>query len=291
MLLTGNITFESLIWFCAGGKLFFVGMTLLTISAGVAHLVKSIRKRVTLQLLSLISIAIIILSATPLHPIFYISGLALYILCHIQCLSGPFKTCIGGLFVLFCLIIIFLELPRHFCKTIDVEKNKPIVVIGDSISAGLGNQNEMTWPKQLSEQIGTPTINLSRAGATVNSAFERQLTQVPAETGLVLLEIGGNDLLNRNDLGKFKNDSEALLRKLCASGHKVVWMELPLLPHYYPYGRIQRKLAGKYHIDLIPKSVLAGVFSAQGTTSDGMHLTAKGHELMAQKLYGLLQIE
>lgn len=72
---------------------------------------------------------------------------------------------------------------------------------------------------------------------------------------------------------------------------QLVLFELPLPPFYNSYGKIQRDLAKKYKIPLIPKRFLGYVFATEGATSDGLHLTAKGHKLLAQIMIDLLDLE
>jgi lysophospholipase L1-like esterase len=57
--------------------------------------------------------------------------------------------------------------------------------------------------------------------------------------------------------------------------------ELPLLPQRIAYGQIQRRLAEKYGVWLIPKRFFVRVISGKDATSDGLHLTALGAQRMA----------
>jgi lysophospholipase L1-like esterase len=71
--------------------------------------------------------------------------------------------------------------------------------------------------------------------------------------------------------------------------NQIAWLELPLLPWKTQYGEIQRKLAEEMKITLIPKRILSDVFQSPGTTSDSIHLTAKGHQVMAEKVSRLFE--
>jgi hypothetical protein len=57
--------------------------------------------------------------------------------------------------------------------------------------------------------------------------------------------------------------------------------ELPLLPDRIAYGRIQRRLALKYDVWLIPKRYFTAVIAGPDATSDGLHLTDVGDRRMA----------
>ena len=74
---------------------------------------------------------------------------------------------------------------------------------------------------------------------------------------------------------------DATLSALAAPGRTVAMFELPLLPHKIAYGQIQRRLAAKYGVFLIPKRYLADVVSGADATSDGLHLSNLGARRMA----------
>jgi acyl-CoA thioesterase I len=101
------------------------------------------------------------------------------------------------------------------------------------------------------------------------------------EDHVVLIEIGGNDLLEDVPSEEFGKALDALLSKGSASGRTVVMFELPLFPHMIAYGRIQRGLAAKYGVWLIPKRFFAEVIGGAYATSDGLHLSDEGTCRMA----------
>jgi hypothetical protein len=74
---------------------------------------------------------------------------------------------------------------------------------------------------------------------------------------------------------------ELLLKRLAAQGRTVVMFELPLLPNRISYGRIQRRLASKYGVWLIPKRCFAAVLGDANATLNGLHLSQEGARQMA----------
>lgn len=118
-----------------------------------------------------------------------------------------------------------------------------------------------------------------------------QAGQIKAVNAVVIVEIGGNDLLGHTDRRTFYGQLDTLLGKLKNDNHRIVMFELPLLPFWNAYGTNQRVLAEKYGVTLIPKSCLAGVFGSKGATLDGLHLSQNGHNKLARAVFGLLRIE
>ena len=182
------------------------------------------------------------------------------------------------------LLMLVLALPaeefRH--RRMPVIEGEPIdhlVVIGDSISAGL-DARVAPWPVVMQRVTGVQVKNLSRPGATITDGLALA-DGVTHEDCLVLIELGGNDLIAGEPSEGFALGLEALLAKLAVPGRTVVMFELPLLPHRIAYGQIQQRLAAKYGIPLIPKRYLARVISGKDATSDGLHLTDIGARRMA----------
>jgi acyl-CoA thioesterase-1 len=113
----------------------------------------------------------------------------------------------------------------------------------------------------------------------------RQAEDVEQGPALVLIEIGGNDVLGETSQHRFAADLDALLSRLRRPGHHLVMLELPLPPFYNGYGRTQRRLAKKHGVVLIPRREFAGVIFAADATSDGLHLSERGQRLMANMLW------
>jgi lysophospholipase L1-like esterase len=98
---------------------------------------------------------------------------------------------------------------------------------------------------------------------------------------LVLIEIGGNDLLMGVSSDEYGKALDALLSKVAAPNRTVLMFELPMLPNKIAYGRIQRRLSTKYRVSLIPKRYFAQVIGDANATTDGLHLSASGAHRMA----------
>ncbi len=121
--------------------------------------------------------------------------------------------------------------------------------------------------------------NLSR-GATAADGIA-MANQVTSDDHIVLVEIGGNDLIAGLPSDQFAKSLDSMLSKLASKERTVVMMELPLLPYRIGYGRVQRQLASKYGVWLIPKRYLVQVISGSSATSDGLHLSGEGSRRMA----------
>jgi len=127
---------------------------------------------------------------------------------------------------------------------------------------------------------GIRVKNLSSVGAFTAEGLG-MAAKVESEDRVVLIEMGGNDLIGGVLSVQFGRSLDALLQKVTAPGRTVVMFELPLLPDRISYGQIQRRLAKKYGVWLIPKRYFTGVIGGANATSDGLHLLPEGTRRMA----------
>jgi acyl-CoA thioesterase I len=155
-----------------------------------------------------------------------------------------------------------------------------LVVIGDSISSGI-DPRVPAWPIVMQQLTSIPVKNLSRPGAQVIEGPD-MAEKVTPDDRVVLIEIGGNDLLGEVPSAAFEKNLDATLAKLAMPGRTIVMFELPLLPHKIEYGEIQRHLASKYGVWLIPKRYFVAVIGGPDATSDGLHLSGVGTHRMAR---------
>lgn len=188
----------------------------------------------------------------------------------------------GVLLAFVSLGVVLLDLPYQWGPAPPGRPVSRIAVIGDSLSTGVHRlPGDRLWPAVLERRYGVEVLNLSRGGARLADAIHRlDRHGVPPGTDVVLLEIGGNDLLEGTPVHRFRRQLNELLSRL--DGDYVVFMfELPLPPLGFAYGRVQRRLAGRYGVRLIPKHHLSELIFTSGLTLDGLHPSREGHRRLA----------
>jgi acyl-CoA thioesterase-1 len=187
--------------------------------------------------------------------------------------------------VLACTVIaVAMELPHQLLHPLPPNHFTRLYVIGDSISAGLGRPSEKTWPAMMREERGIQIVDLSRAGCTANQAL-KIVQSHPSTDGVVLIEIGGNDLIGKTNPRQFGADLDAMVKALQNTNRPVVMFELPLFPFDNAYGMEQRNVAARYGIHLIPRRFMAGILASPDGTVDGIHLTNKGQRRLADLVW------
>lgn len=184
------------------------------------------------------------------------------------------------------LLIAGSELNRQRLPQLPELLDAKFAVIGDSLSAGVDDA-EKTWPALLQEKHQVQVSNFAVAGATVATALE-QVSQLDDSHSVVLVEIGGNDLLQSDPQGDLNAAFHKLLQAIHATGRVVVMFELPSLPFRGEMISKQRQMAGGLNVKMIPRRVLAGVVLTDGATTDSLHLSPQGHQQMADEVWRVL---
>jgi acyl-CoA thioesterase-1 len=277
-----------LVYHIASGQSFFTGVALIIVAAVVFMRSKPIAKRIGVVAF-LVGVIAIAISSTAIPYWYYAVAIGITVA---WAVSGWFNRWLR--WTSFALIAVWaiaaaIEAPWLIAPTLKPAPSRTVTVIGDSITAGLGgyDQNER-WPEILAREHGLDVQDISRAAETSASALKRA-KDFGIHSSVVILEIGGNDLLGSVPSAQFARDLDSLLAQVCAPGRQVLMFELPLPPLNQEYGRIQRSLACKYNVSLVPKRILLSVLAANDSTVDTIHLTSAGQRRMAASVWELLR--
>ncbi|MHC4915589.1 MAG: SGNH/GDSL hydrolase family protein [Planctomycetota bacterium] len=191
---------------------------------------------------------------------------------------------LGAALALCCLAAAGGELRYRRLPEVSSGEAGTVYVIGDSLSAGTGEEGEgRPWPVLLGRRSSARVVNLAKPGATLRSAL-KQVRGVGERRSTVILEIGGNDLIAGMPVEDFAGGLLALIMEAQARSSRVLMFELPLTPGMNAYGLAQRRLAEEFEVMLIPRRVLAEAVTSGGGTLDGLHLSAEGHERLARRV-------
>jgi len=275
----------------ADGSVFFVGLLL---TAGAVWPLIRVRNRIgrpALNVMAIVGMILVVASATPLplwtYFIWIISAASGIVLVNRKASSmrSQVLSCTVVLSATAALFIV--ELPNRRLPELKIPEGTTVYVLGDSISAGVGTQ-ERCWPSLLEDMTHLRTVNLAQPGATVEGAIA-QAKGIVRPHGVVIVEIGGNDLLGGTSASVFQGHLATLVSALCADQHQVLLLELPLFPFQNAFGQAQRTVARRHGATLLPKRYFAQVLGKENGTLDGLHLSQAGHDAMAKVVADVLQ--
>ncbi len=118
---------------------------------------------------------------------------------------------------------------------------KPILVVGDSLSAGYGLRPEEAWPSLLAVRLAErrldySVVNISISGETTAGGRSRLAPALKAhQPALVVIALGANDGLRGLALGQMRGNLEAMITASQQAGARVLLAGMRLPPNYGPY--------------------------------------------------------
>jgi acyl-CoA thioesterase-1 len=268
----------------ADGSAFFMGLLLTLWAEWMLVLVKNRMGRPILNVLAIVGIILVVISATPLplwaYFIWIVSAIAVIVLVNRTASSKQSKVMGCTVLLVTTVGLCISELPNCQRPELMVPEGATVYVLGDSISAGMGTR-ERCWPTVLEDMTRLRVVNLAQPGATVESAII-QTKKITEPDAVVIVEIGGNDLLGEANASVFQRDLDTLVSSLCSDRHQILLLELPLFPFQNAFGQAQRAVASRHGVALLPKRYFAKVLGAENGTLDGLHLSQAGHNAMAR---------
>lgn len=132
--------------------------------------------------------------------------------------------------------------PRRPYQYRAVRAQRRVLIVGDSTGVGIGAEcpTQSIAGLLAAECRGAEVVNLSVSGATLGDVPGqlRRLRYHPgARFDLVLLHVGGNDILRSPNLAVMQQATEALLPRLHEAGERIVWIgpgDVGLAPLFRP---------------------------------------------------------
>jgi len=173
---------------------------------------------------------------------------------------------------------------------------KPIkmVVLGDSLSAGLGLSASAAFPARLKESlkikgIGVDMINAGVSGDTSSGGRDRLDWSVPEGTDAVILELGANDALRGTDPKVTRAALTDILARLKARKVAVLLCGMLAPPNYGSdysarFNAIYPDLAKSFGVSLYPFFLEGVAADARLNQADGLHPTAEGVDVIVKNI-------
>lgn len=125
-------------------------------------------------------------------------------------------------------------------KPLSAAAENTILILGDSLSAAYGLQQDQGWVKLLQdkyddEKSDITLINASISGETSGGALRRlDAILKQYKPSYVLIELGANDGLRGFPVKKMQENLTALIQKSQAANAKTALMEIYIPPNYGP---------------------------------------------------------
>ncbi|HXQ07257.1 MAG TPA: arylesterase [Bradyrhizobium sp.] len=199
------------------------------------------------------------------------------------------------------LAIVFMTAGTASAQTSATGPTKPIkmVVLGDSLSAGLGLSAVSAFPARLQKSlkikgIDVDMINAGVSGDTTSGGRDRLDWSVPPGTDAVILELGANDALRGTDPKVTRAALTDILTQLKARGVAVLLCGMVAPPNYGTdyasrFNAIYPDLAKSFGVPLYPFFLEGVAADARLNQADGMHPTAEGVDVIVKNILPTVQ--
>ena len=164
-----------------------------------------------------------------------------------------------------------------------------ILAFGDSLTHGTGASEETAYPAVLAALSGHEVVNAGVPGDTTATGLQR-LPGVLAEyrPRLVLLCLGGNDMLHGEPASVIENNLRLLVQTIRASGAEVVLIGVPEPRLFGGAPAFYARVADDMKLPL-EDDVFNQVLRDNRLKSDPIHANAAGYRVVAERLDVLLK--
>jgi acyl-CoA thioesterase-1 len=174
-----------------------------------------------------------------------------------------------------------------------------IVVLGDSLTAGLGLPIEDAYPALLQQRLNAKglkyqVINAGISGDTSAGGLARLDWALEGDVRILIVALGGNDALRGLPVSQLKDNLARIIQRAQARGVAVVLAGMEAPPNWgdeytKAFHDVYPALAAEYHLALVP-FLLEGVAGIDRLNQrDGIHPTAEGDRMVADTVWEILE--
>jgi acyl-CoA thioesterase-1 len=174
-----------------------------------------------------------------------------------------------------------------------------IVILGDSLTAGLGLPMAQAFPSRLQghledEGLHYTIVNAGVSGDTSAGGLSRLDWALDGDVRILVVALGGNDALRGLPIAQLTHNLSAIIERAQARGVTVILAGMEAPPNYgfqytRDFHRVYPALAKEYGVALIPFLLdrVAGI--SELNQNDGIHPTAEGARMIADTVWSALK--
>ena len=212
----------------------------------------------------------------------------------LQTRYGGFTAAVNSWIAAFLAIVLSLAVATGAATVHAQTEPVKLAILGDSLAAGYGLAPAQAFPTRLQAALkdkgrNVTVINHGVSGDTTAGGLERIDWMMADKPDIVMVELGGNDMLRALDPGATEKNLDAIVGKLKQAG-ATVWLVGMLAPRNFgpeyvkQFDGIFKKLADKHGVPLYP-FFLDGVAQDPALNQpDGIHPNAKGVDVIVERI-------
>src|SRR5438552_4179086 len=174
-----------------------------------------------------------------------------------------------------------------------------IVILGDSLTAGLGLAREDAYPALLQRRLNDrglkyAVVNAGVSGDTSAGGLSRLDWALEGDVRVMVVALGGNDGLRGLPPEQLKKNLAAIIERAQSRGIRVILAGMEAPPNYgrdyiVAFHKVYPALANEHHVALLP-FLLDGVAGNDALNQrDGIHPSAAGARIVADNVWKVLK--
>ncbi len=179
------------------------------------------------------------------------------------------------------------------------DERPKVMVLGDSLTAGLGLVESQSFPARLQEKVDAAgldfeVVNGGVSGDTSAGGLRRLDWALQDDVRVLVVSLGANDGLRGLSVAEMKQNLSGIIEQARARGVLVVLAGMEAPPNYgqeyaASFRQAYRDLALQYKVPFIPFLLdrVAGLPALN--QSDGIHPNARGAEIVADTVWAVLE--
>ncbi len=173
------------------------------------------------------------------------------------------------------------------------EKPYNIIILGDSLSSGLGVEPEQAYPYLIQDHLKKTgqhhikIFNGSISGSTTAGALSRLKWFLRVKPDMLILALGANDGLRGLSASQMEQNLNSCIELAREKGMTIILAGMKIPPNYGPeytreFEQTFEKLKKKYNLPLIPFLLKDVAGKPELNQADGIHPNAEGHKIIAR---------
>jgi len=201
---------------------------------------------------------------------------------------------LSHIFVLCCLL--FSSIMQSNAAPSSEQRSKgTIVAVGDSLTAGLGVNEEEAYPAQLEKKLWAAgydwkVVNAGISGETSSGTLSRINWVMKLKPDIVILETGANDGLRGIDPRVTRKNIDESIRVLKQQNVTVVLVGMRMVRNLgreftQGFADIYPAMAKKHNLLLVPFFLQGVAGDPSLNQPDGIHPTAEGYRIITKSIY------
>ncbi len=179
------------------------------------------------------------------------------------------------------------------------ERRPEIVILGDSLTAGLGLETTQSFPALIQQRLderglGFQVVNAGVSGDTSAGGLRRLEWALEGNPRVLVVALGGNDALRGLPIEDLERNLTAIVERGKREGLEVILAGMEAPPNNGPeytarFRRVYRDLASTHDVVLIPFLLEGVAGEAAFNQADGIHPNEEGARLVADTVWRALE--